>query len=1055
MKRRVNLIRIPYRGWLLVAMLSVGHTHFALANETSDNPGAQAIAQQIETEVTGTVSDSSGPIIGASVVVKGKGTGAITDLDGRFKLKATAGATLIISYIGYETKEIRYNGERALTIQLDENINLLDEVQIIAYGTTKKATVTGALSSVGTDEILKAPVGNIASALSGKVTGFSSVQSTGLPGADDPKIYVRGVGSLSTDLSTPLMLVDGVERDFFRLDPNEIEDITILKDASATAVFGVRGANGVILVTTKRGSEGPAKISFTTSFAVQMPTSMPEIANSYEHAMAYNAAQIRDGVPEASLAFTPDMLDAFRTKSNPLVYPDVDWIDLLMKGSALQTQHNLNISGGTNSVRYFASLGVFTQEGLFRGLEKEYNSNFNYNRYNYRINMDIDVTKTTSIKINLGGRLDDRRSPNYNSGSYTDIRYVFRDIYMAVPFGGAGLVDGKRVLVDSSTFANIGTVYDGLNNLYGKGYSTYDKNVLNFDFSMEQKLDFLTKGLKVHVKGSYNSGMDLEKRFEGNLAIYQAILGSDGETFLKKTGEDQKLGFKETANRQRDWYLEGAINYKRDFGLHHVSAMAMYNQSMKYYQKTFAGIPRSYVGLVGRVTYDYNTRYLLDLSIGYNGSENFAPGKRFGTFPAGSIGWILTEEKFMESLKPHLNYLKLRASYGIVGNDRVSDNSRFLYLPDSYTMNAGDNYRVNFGNNVSQKLQSSVEAKKGNPNVTWEKATKQNYGIDIHFFDSCLKGSFDYFIEHRKDILSARSISPGYLSVTLPTANIGKVDNKGFEISLRWEDHIKDFNYYIGANLSYAKSKIIFMDEINYPYDYMKKTGKPVGQLFGYKNDGFFSEDDVANYAAEKGKTIPDHGTSYVPKPGDIKFKDLNGDHKIDDNDIAAIGNPVYPLLTGGINMGFSYKGFDLSMTWAGAAKTSRMVTSLFRIPFGETGNRSIMKYMIDDAWTPEKGNSSKFPAVSANAQSLSYKDSDLWLRDASYLRLKNIELGYTLPDRIMKKIALNSFRIYVSGYNLLTFDKLSGIIDPEADPSSTIEYPLIKVVNFGLRFGF
>lgn len=1054
MRRRVNLMKIPCRIWLLAAMLLAAQTTLVAA--TNANAGRQAVTQQKETEVTGTVHDSAGPIIGASVTIKGTSTGVVTDINGQFKLKVAQGATLVISYMGYESKEIRYNGERSLSVLLDENVHQLQEVQVIAYGTTKKATITGALSSVGTDEILKAPVGNIANALAGKVTGFSSVQSSGQPGADDPNIYVRGVGSLSTGLSKPLMLVDGVERDFFRLDPNEIEDITILKDASATAVFGVRGANGVILVTTKRGNEGPAKLSFSTSFALQMPTSMPRIANSYEHAVAYTAAQRRDGVPESGLSFSEEMIEAFRTHSDPLVYPDVDWLDVLTNKTAMQSQHNFNISGGSRNVRYFASLGVFTQEGIFKSLEKDYNSNYNYNRYNYRVNMDIDVTKTTSIKINLGGRIDDRRTPNYNSGTYTDLRYMFRDIYMAVPFGGAGIVDGKRITVDKATFAKVGTIYDGLNTSYGKGYSKYSKNVLNFDFSMEQKLDFITKGLKMHVKGAYNSGMDMTKRFEGRLAEYQAVLNEDGSVFLKKMTEDQKLNYAESLGRQRDWYMEGAINYKRDFGLHHVSAMAMYNQSMKYYPGgSWPGIPRGYVGLVGRVTYDYNTRYLMDFSVGYNGSENFAPGKRFGTFPAGSIGWILTEEKFMQPAKPYLNYLKVRASYGMVGNDLVSDNSRFLYLPDSYNMSAGNNYLINFGNNISQKLPGSVEAKKGNPDVTWEKAAKQNYGVDMHFLDSRLKASFDYFVEHRKDILSTRSITPGYLSITLPTANISKVDNKGFEASLRWEDSFKEFNYYIGINMSYAKNKIVFMDEITYPHQYMQKTGRPVGQIFGYKNDGFFSEQDVANYAAEKGKSIPDHGAGYIPLPGDVKYKDLNDDHVIDDKDIAAIGHPVYPLLTGGINAGFSYKGFDFSMTWAGATKTSRLVTGVFRTPFGSTGNNAIMKYMIEEAWTPEKGNSSKFPALTSNVQSMSYRDSDLWLRDASYLRLKNVELGYTIPDKLMKKLSLNSFRVFVSGYNLFTFDKLSKVIDPEADPSSNVAYPLIRVVNVGLKFGF
>lgn len=1056
MKKRVNPTKHPFRIGLLAVMLLIAQLNFASEKEAKGAIPTPASTQQRKvTEVTGTVSDSSGPIIGASVVIKGTGTGVITNLDGEFKLMVPEGATLVISYMGYQNKEIVYKGERTLKISLDENVQQLEEVQIIAYGTTKKATITGAMSSIGSNEILKAPVGNIANALSGKVTGFSSVQSTGQPGADDPQVYVRGVGSLSTDLSAPLMLVDGVERSFYRLDPNEIEDITILKDASATAVFGVRGANGVILVTTKRGQEGKAKLSFTTSFAVQMPTHFAKIANSYEHAMAFNAAQLNDN-PDAKLAFSDEMIEAFRTGSNPLLYPDTDWVDMIIKNAAFQSQHNFNISGGSKNVRYFASLGVFTQEGLFKTFDKDYNANFNYNRYNYRINMDIDLTKTTSVKVNVGGRLDDRRTPNYNNGTYTDLKYLFRDIYWSAPFAGAGIVDGKRVVANSKTFASVGNVSDALNSYHGKGYSTIDGNTLNFDFILDQKLDIITKGLKIHVKGSYNSGVTQTKRFEGRDAIYEAWQRDTegpngepiGEMYLKKTGEKTNLGtYKESYDMARDWYLEGALNYRRDFGLHHVSAMAMYNQSMRYYPKgSWPGIPRSYVGLVGRITYDYNTRYLLDLSIGYNGSENFAPGKRFGTFPAGSLGWIISEEKFWESVRPYVNYFKIRGSYGIVGNDRVSDNSRFLYLPDSYTISTG---AYSFGTSTSAKIPGAREAKKGNPDVTWETATKQNYGVDLHFLDSKLKATFDYFVEHRKDILRSRTISPGYLAVALPTANIGKVDNKGFEVSLRWEDNAGDFRYFIDANLSYAKSKIVFMDEIQYPHEWMQATGRPVGQRFGYVFDGYFTEEDVERY---KNGQMPDQG--FNPKPGDVKYKDLNGDEKIDDKDRKAIGYPIYPLLTGGVSLGFSYKGFDLNMTWAGAGKTSRLVAGIYREPFGSSNTSSLWKYMIDDAWTPEKGDAAKAPKLSFASKSNNYQDSDLWLRDASYLRLKNIELGYSLPQSLLKKANLSQCRVFVSGYNLLTFDKLK-ISDPEADPSQSVEYPVIKVVNFGLRFGF
>lgn len=769
MKRRVSSMKIPCRIWLLAATLSVGQAAFSTEMETISFSTGQDIAQQKKViEVTGTVTDNFGPVIGATVTVKGMSAGVITDTDGNFKLKVPVGATIMVSYIGYENKEIHYKGERSLKIHLNENVQELQEVQVIAYGSQKKVTVTGALSSINNEELLKSPVASMANALTGKVTGLASVQSSGQPGADDATLYVRGVGSLSADLSQPLMLVDGVERSFFQLDPNEVESITVLKDASATAVFGVRGANGVILVTTKRGVQGKAKVNFSTTFAWQMPSRVPEFANSYEYATAYNNAQLHDGVSEDQLAFSSDIVEKFRTNSDPLVYPSTSWTDMLIKNSALQTQHNFNISGGSERVKYFASLGVFTQDGLFNTFEENGNDKgFKYNRYNYRINMDIDVTKTTSMQVNLGGYLNDKQEPNYNNGTYTDLKFLFRDIYTAVPFAGAGVVDGKWVVSDQDLFS-VGNYADGLNVYYGKGYNNRTQNTLNFDFKLEQKLDFLTKGLQAHIKGAYNSGVTITKRREGRANKYEAIYNTSGELIYKKTQDYQKLGYTESTGQSRNWYLEAAVNYKRDFGNHHVSALAMYNQSMTYYPfegsspSEFIGIPRSYVGLVGRATYDYKTKYLLDASVGYNGSENFAEGQRFGLFPAGSIGWIVSEENFFRPVKKFVTYLKFRGSYGIVGNDRVSDYSRFLYLPDKYLISSGS---YSFGTNTSTLIAGATESKKGNPKVTWETSEKQNYGIDAKFFKDHLSVNFDYFIEHRKNILKSRTVSPGYLAV--------------------------------------------------------------------------------------------------------------------------------------------------------------------------------------------------------------------------------------------------------------------------------------------------
>lgn len=1003
-------------------------------------------------DVQGTVSDEMGAIVGASVKVVGSKAGTITDINGVFHLKVPAGARLEISSVGYETKVIVFRGESNLQVRLQESAVALDDVQVIAYGTTRKVTVTGALSSVNSQELLKSPVASMSNALTGKISGLSSVQTSGQPGADNAQLFIRGVGSLSTSLSQPLILVDGVERSFTQIDPNEVENITVLKDASATAVFGVRGANGVILVTTKRGTKNKPRLNFSSSVGVQLPSRVPEFANSYEWASEFNKAQLHDGVAENMLAFTEDDLEKFRTHSSPLTHPDVNWTDLMIRNAAVQSQHNFNISGGTDRVKYFASLGVFTQEGLFKVFENRNDKGFKYNRYNYRVNLDINVTKTTTAQINLGGYLNNRREPNYNNGSSSSITFLFRDLYSTVPFSGAGLVDGKRIRMNNNQF-KVGNLQDGLNIYYGKGYNTTANNTLNFDFTLTQRLDFLTKGLDFHVKAAYNSGVTIVKRREGREPLYEPVTTPEGDVALKLVQTYQKLGFSESDGLSKNWYVEGAFNYKRNFGQHHVSALAMYNQTMKYYpSSTYEDIPRSYVGLVGRATYDYMTKYLVDFSMGYNGSENFAKGHRFGFFPAGSLGWIASEEPFFKPLRSAIDYLKFRVSFGKVGNDITTDSSRFLYLPDTYVISSGS---YSFGTTTSTKVPGASEGKLGNPDVTWETATKQNYGVDMKLLGDRLSVNFDYFIEHRRNILISRGVIPVYLAVQLPTVNLGKVNNKGYELSLRWEDKVKDVRYYIGGNLSYAKNKIIFSDEITYPYEWMQRTGKPVGQSFGYVFDGFFTEEEAAKYDQLRGKKggIADQGSGFIPLAGDVKYKDLNGDLKIDEKDVRDIGYPNYPLYSLGVNMGLSWKGLDFSVTFAGAFQTSRLLSLPYRIPFGEMNNWSLMRYMIDDAWTPEKGDAATAPAISLRSKSHNYLDSDLWLRNASYVRLKNIEIGYSFPKRITRSLRLNTLRVAVSGYNLLTFDNLK-VSDPEANPDGRT-YPLIKVLNFGLNIGF
>ena len=998
--------------------------------------------------VSGGVKDDTGePVIGAGVLVKGTTLGTITDIDGHFSFRADdLNGVLVVSFVGMETQEIPMKGKGTFDIVLKSSNTLLEEVQVVAYGAQKKVTLTGSISSVNTDELLKVPTASIGNMLSGVLSGVSSIQSSGQPGGDDPDVFIRGISTLNTMNAKPLYLVDGVERSFFQIDPNEVENITILKDASSTAVFGVRGANGVIIVTTKRGKEGKAKINASFSYGIQTPTRMPEFVNSYDYATFLNEAYTNDGKDPK---FTPEAVEAFRTHSNPIIYPDTDWMELLFKSSAPQTQGNVNISGGTERVRYFISMGMLDQKGFFKNHDTRYDANFNFNRYNYRANLDIDFTKTTLVAINMGGRVEKRNFPR----SGDDINQLFRRIYWATPFSGPGIVGGKGIR-GNSQYLPVG-LSDGLGNIYGRGYGSKTTNVVDLDLALTQKLDFVTKGLQFKIKVAYNSGYDHTKERATSIESYQPWYrkdvtwmehpaGSDpNEVVYIQDGEAGLISYAESFGKSRDWYAEASFDWKRDFGLHHLSALALYNQSKTYYPDSdYPGIPRGYVGLVGRVTYDYDNKYLIEGNVGYNGSENFAPGNRYGFFPAVSGGWVLTQEEFLKD-NPVVNFLKIRASYGIVGNDRYHPYGtgfmdRFLYLPNSYFIGSG--YQFGTGTSWSP---GAYEKSFGNSGLSWEKSAKQNYGIDFSLFNQKLSGSIDYFYEKRTDILAKASTDPIIHAMSLPVLNLGIVSNKGVELNLKWNHKINSFRYWTNLNVSYAKNKIVYQDEVPSEYTYTLKTGHPVGQPFGLKVRGFYYEgmEDVADH-------------SYVLKEGDVVYEDLNHDGKIDDNDKTAIGYPSYPLLNAGLTLGFEYKGFDFSMLWVGATKTSRVLEETFRKPLGETYDRSLMSHQFTDRWTPETAATAKLPRATIDGVKNNYRDSELWVKDASYLRLKNIEIGYNFRLPFMPKIGMEKMRVFMTGYNLLTFDKLK-ISDPESMSSGVPQYPVMRVINFGLNVSF
>ena len=1022
--------------------------------------------------VTGKVLDEQGEgVIGAGVVIQGTTTGTITDLDGNFTLSVPRGTTLEVSCVGYATQAVVVEGP-TLTITLLPDTTALDESVVIAYGQQKKVTITGAVSAVSGEGLMKAPVANVANALQGNLPGVSAVQPSGMPGADEPVIRIRGVGSLNS--AEPLVLVDGVERSFSQLDPNEIESISVLKDASATAVFGVRGANGVILVTTKRGTTGKASVTATANAAVQTISKFIDFADSYTYGQMWNYTAITDALPmsqwpgtvnisdyskysDLGIRFSQDVMEHFRTGDMPRTFPNMDWISYIMNDSAWQEQANVNVNGGTERVRYFVSAGFLNQDSLFKTFTDNKNETFFFQRLNYRANLDIDVSKRSQISITLGGRMENRNTMGGGEG------FLFRYLQGATPYAGSGIDEQGRHIVSDPTI--VGPFdRDALSNYYNLGYQNESKNVLNFDIQYKLDLGFITQGLDFKVKASYNSDYTAQKNREngyGTGLTYVATI-VDGQEVLRKENITWPTPYSEGKWGNRNWYTEASFNYNRRFGQHNIGALLLYNQSKTYYPWDSSGslyqsIPKGYVGLVGRITYDYATKYLLDFNIGRNGSENFAPGKRYGTFPSISVGWIPSSETWWEPLKNVVSYLKLRGSWGMVGNDNTNG-ARFLYLPGAWQFYQGSTTvnpqrrGANFGTSGGW-LQAVKELTAGNPNVTWETATKINVGVDARFFNR-LSAYVDFFWEDRKDILvSNASTLSAVTSLPSSYVNQGRVKNHGFEVTLNWEDKIGNVHYSISPNVSFARNKVIEMLEVPPMYDYLSRTGQPVGQPFAYDLFEFYQPGTEERYRETYGTDMPDQGVAL--KYGDCVYVDLNGDHVIDANDQKATGYTSNPELTFSLNSAIHWKGLDFSMLWTGADHVSRTLNGYFRDQFGSTNTSALTQWVADNSWTTDNPDAI-LPRISFTNRVHNNHDSQAWMINSHYIRLKNVELGYTFNKPKWMPF-FNYIRLFASGQNLLTFATFDGN-DPEAPGSGLdfgVRYPMTRVVNMGVQVNF
>lgn len=1009
----------------------------------------EASAQSART-ISGTVTDASGvPVIGAAVTftVAGKSDGALTDIDGKYTLRVPAGVkTLQVEFLGYTAETVTLAaGRNTYDVVLHEDAEFLDEVVIVAFGKQKKETVTGAVSMVQTKELIQSPQANVSNMLAGRLPGLLAVQRSGEPGEDYSTLRIRGVGTFASGEGTqePLVMVDGIETaNYNNIDPNEIESLSILKDASSTAVYGVRGANGVILITTKRGNEGKPKISYSGNVAVNRFTDLRETMNAYEYATNFNLAQKYDSYITGSVAqkFSDEEIQKYKDHSDPVFYPDVNWYDMMLRDHATTTQHNVNVSGGTKDVKYFISAGYYNQQGMFNqvSLLEGYDVQSAYERFNFRANTDFKVTKRLSININIASQMETRTGNAGETGRIMD--YIARANPMETP----GVVEGKIV--------NLGaTSSNPLINFYQNGYRNDFRNNLTGAVGINYEI---IKGLKATFKLSYeNYYQHLQKYTKNPPLTYTVRRAADESLIFTSSTTEKPFSYSASYGKSRRTYLEAGLNYATTIAdAHNITALLLYNQSTRVAPSLAYKVPNSYQGIVGRVTYDYRNRYLAEVNVGYNGTENFAPGKRFGFFPAYSLGWVISEEPFFPK-NDWVSFVKIRGSYGEVGNDRVGG-TRFLYLPTTYGVIGGQYY---FGNPNATYVKYTVngEGTQGNEDLTWERARKANVGAELTFWKSRIRIEADFFMENRSNILATPQNYAIIYGATPPALNFGKMSNKGFDGDISFTNTTGAFSYWVKANYTYAHNTIVDMDEIPNPYPYKYKTGQILGQYYGLICDGFYNTWEEVNDVARPRSSWNNDKI----QPGDLKYRDINGDGVIDSNDEVPIGYSNFPEITYGFSIGGDWKGFDFSVLFQGATHVSLMYSRLYTRGFGE--NFAAPRALLN-SWSQERyeqGLPIEYPHLSVGdeVQKHNYQNSTFWTRDASYLRLKNVEFGYTFDTRKLKLAGLSSARIFVNGNNLFTWSHMLKGVDPEAAQQAVNydSYPITKTYNIGVNLTF
>jgi TonB-linked SusC/RagA family outer membrane protein len=1073
-------------------------------------------------KISGTVKDDKGnPIAGASVeTTKTPGNttlGTVTDVQGNFALTIDATCKILrITSLSFALRELSIGSKSVFntTLQKSEAVNMSDVI-VVAYGQQKKASVTASISSISSKDIVQSPVTNLSNALAGRLPGLTSIQTSGKPGSDASTLLIRGQGTYNTDNTAPLILVDGVVRDSYNdIDPNEVDNISILKDASATAVFGVRGANGVIMINTKRGKEGPTKVSATVQTAASDFTRLPKYVNAYQYATlrneqmwetqwqqlandpdvagqadgwakfeqkrnaAYKPTYSDEALKYYQNAHTPTLADGSRNPYySPYFYPDQNWQDQIYKNYAPQTQANVNMTGGTKGMKYFLSAGYLTQGGLFNTSYMPFKKEMDYrkNRYNVRGNFDFDVNDNFKINVNVGTQFVQVTGMDNDGYNYE------KNLMWTNPMASPGFIDGKFVFIDGLTPEQNNPLYSLT---FRNKYQINDQSTLNSSLNLIHKLDFITKGLSVNAKGSYDSYFASLSDGQSYPVYWTVRPNPNGDPLdpiwvQKGIETPSSRNLNRYKGKWRTWYAEFALNYNRTFGNHTFTALAMGNLSKKFDPGLEYNLPHAYQSLVSRITYAYKGKYLAEYNMGYNGSENFPEGKRFGFFPAYSLGWVASKENFWPE-NDYVTFLKVRGSLGKVGNDLIGG-KRYLYLPDVWAYKDSIvRYGYNYGATGSRTfVRSALEGLLGNKNVTWETSQKLNIGFEANLFKDKVSITYDHYSEHRKDILSFRGTVPGIVAANLPAYNLGEVKNWGNELEITYRDRAgKNWNYWVKGNIANNQNKIVFRDEaIVDGLEYNAATGKPIGQNSLLQANGLYHSwselyavdgnnnpilsqpvaatgPDGKPYTNSAGQVVYQKNLNFgtTPlQPGDVKFLDINYDGIVDPKDYKRSGYTNIPQISYGISFGFGYKGFDMSILLQGAAKVAAIPMVNTNLHFN--GTTEALFEVDQTRFTPERyaaGENINFPIAAYNRQG--YQNTYFSL-NTSYLRLKNMEVGYTFQRGILSKVGVGSVRVYANGFNLYTWSKNKIWGDPEN--LGTMGYSLTRTFNTGINIGF